>query len=394
MKSHTFTLALALLAGCGLSLGQGHVSQPFFAAVGGALALLFLRRWPWWLGLTAFTLISVLASEVAYQGTVPLPLGARLGVFAASGLPLAAIFLAQSRAMDRRPGLLTALILPCGLATLEFLQGALSPTGTWGSLAYGFAKPEWLPLAQLASITGWIGLTFLVGWVAAMADLVVAQKERRPALVLIAVLGVLWAGGSLRLGTVPNPEREIDVVMQHGPTLIEEENGDLLQAHYLGWQLEDDQRARIPAAITRYQNRMLDWLRNEAAEQVDLVVWAEVLGWVSYAAEPAWTERVQELARATGTTFALGLGVYDPQRLRPYENKLLVVDGSGAVIIDYLKAKATPGAWHVMGDGEIPVVTMPWVPSRRGHLLRFRLPAADPTDRSRGRPGGSGSEFR
>jgi apolipoprotein N-acyltransferase len=105
---------------------------------------------------------------------------------------------------------------------------------------------------------------------------------------------------------------------------------------------------------------MFALLETEAAEGVDLVAWAEVMVWLGFAEESAWVERVQKLAHATGTTFALGLGVFDPQRNRPYENKLLIVNHDGNVIVDYLKAKPTPGAWHVVGDGKLPVVTMPW----------------------------------
>lgn len=360
MKRTVFTIILALLAAGGFLLGQGHVSLPFLAALGGAAALVFLRRWPWWLGLLVFTATHTLALELAYAGTVPLPWFARLGVFMATTLPLGGIFLAQSLATARRPSALTALILPCGWAALEFLQGFLSPTGTWGSMAYGFVRPSLLPLAQLASVTGWIGLTFLVGWLASMLDLIVTRPARLPAILLVGVLAAIWIGGAVRLETAPAPEREISVLLRHGPILAEMEDGKLLQAHYLGWGMDDDQRARVPAAIARYQDAMLALVAEDLGAGVDLVAWAEVLGWLAFDEEPAWLAHVRKLVGANETTLALGMGVYDPTRENPYENKLLVVDADGELAVDYLKSKPTPGAWHTVGDGRLPLLATPW----------------------------------
>ncbi|HSR34177.1 MAG TPA: hypothetical protein VLY63_26725, partial [Anaerolineae bacterium] len=53
---------------------------------------------------------------------------------------------------------------PLAATTLEFLNIHTNPVGTWG--ATGFSQYGNLALMQLASVTGMIGITFLMGWFA------------------------------------------------------------------------------------------------------------------------------------------------------------------------------------------------------------------------------------
>ena len=95
-----------------------------------------------------------------------MPAAARWGLFFGLSLVFGAVFLLDRRVAQRSSGLWTTLVFPCGWVALEYLNGRFSPSGSWGSIAYALT-PD-LTLLQVVSLVGWVGITFVVGWVAGL----------------------------------------------------------------------------------------------------------------------------------------------------------------------------------------------------------------------------------
>src|SRR6185295_7780778 len=111
-----------------------------------------------------------LSLAVAKRGTMPVS-GPIYFVMIAAGASLVALpFLADRLAAPRLGGLGATLIFPLALVAAEFLPSRLTSAGSWGSVAY--SQYGFLPLMQVAAITGIWGITFAMGWCASTAELV------------------------------------------------------------------------------------------------------------------------------------------------------------------------------------------------------------------------------
>ena len=102
------------------------------------------------------------------------------------------------RFLRRGSPFLAALAFPVFWVTWEYLTAVASPNSTWGNLAY--TQMDFLPLVQIASITGIWGISFIVflfaGGVAALLS-GAGNRSRRTAL---AVTVGLLIGGILVFG--------------------------------------------------------------------------------------------------------------------------------------------------------------------------------------------------
>ena len=71
-----------------------------------------------------------------------------------------AVVVASRYGVRRLPAWASALILPAGWTSYEFLSSLISVHGTGGSL--GYSQVDFLALIQVASITGLWGVTFVL----------------------------------------------------------------------------------------------------------------------------------------------------------------------------------------------------------------------------------------
>lgn len=203
-------LALLLSGGC-FCLSLGLSDPQWWAFWLAPVPILFLAHQlrPLTLFLLAFTarLIGYLSWYSYLSGFLPIPV--TIGFISILPLLFALLILLTRRLFLRfstRP-VAAALIYPVLYTSLEFLLFLFSRDGTFGSIAY--TQYNFLPLIQLASLTGLPGITFVVSLTAsALALALYYRKQNKPfrnilaaaAVPLLLVLGY----GELRLAQHPS----------------------------------------------------------------------------------------------------------------------------------------------------------------------------------------------
>ncbi len=337
-----------------LTLSQGRWAVPLCAW----LAPIFLIRYvrhssvAWALG--GFVVANVAAWEAAYFGTVPLPLPARIGLFTGLALVLGVVFLADRWAAKRSAGILATLVLPCGWAAFDFLVGLLSPNGTWGSIAYTFT--EQLPLAQVVSVTGWTGLTFLIGWMGTTVNRSWEQggtSWRGSTLFVGSLLVVLLLGG-LRLVMTPGVPQTLRAAAVVAPGTFETEHIEELWRYTRGVELSPAGVELARARIAESLDEHFDLVRREARAGAELVVWAEANASLTEAEEAGWLQLAQRVAREESIYLGMGATVFRPETRERTKNTLVLVGPDGAIEWRFLKATRVPGTGNVKGDGVLP----------------------------------------
>lgn len=337
-----------------LAFAQGRWTVPLFAW----LAPIFLVRWVrtapvrWALG--GFVVGHTLAWELAYLGTVPLPAAARIGMFAGLSAVLGLVFLADRWAARRTSSVLATLVLPCGWVGFEFLTALASPNGTWGSIAYSFG--DQLPLAQITALTGWTGLTFLIGWLATTVNRLweLGPAARGGTAAFLATLAAVLAFGGARLALNPTPAQSLPAAAVVAPGSFETPHIDELWRYTRGFDLDPDGLARARTRIAASIDEHLALAGRAAQAGARLVVWPEANLSLTAAEEAAWLERASELARRASIHLGMGATVFRPQSGERTENIFVLVGPDGAVEWRFLKATRAPGSGNAKGDGVLP----------------------------------------
>jgi apolipoprotein N-acyltransferase len=179
----------------------------------------------------------------------------------------------------------------------------------------------------------------------------------RPAvLAYAAVAGALVVGGSVRVALAPTDQPSVRVAMVNRPIdlFAPGEMTRIAEA-----RMKDDERVQLAVKLTRLHDWFLESSRREARAGARLIAWPEANLLIFHEDEPAFLERAQRLARDEHAYLAMGLGTIYPGEALPMENKAVLIDPSGRIIVSYRKAHAVPG-WEASimkrGEGPLPVV--------------------------------------
>ncbi|MFI1915172.1 nitrilase-related carbon-nitrogen hydrolase [Nocardia sp. NPDC020380] len=180
MKQLLFTLAAAGISTMLWWLGTGLHPVPVVVMFAPLPVLLVAPRIPAWMAFAA-GFVSWPAGAYGYipyfTSTLEQPPLATVVLLGITATTYAAL-IALTRILIRRGRLAAAVLaLPAGWVTMEYLISLRAPFGAWWSLAYTQVKV--LPLIQVASLTGWLGVSFLVMLVPATAAVLLATGAPR-----------------------------------------------------------------------------------------------------------------------------------------------------------------------------------------------------------------------
>ncbi|WP_163572281.1 nitrilase-related carbon-nitrogen hydrolase [Fodinicola feengrottensis] len=251
--------------------------------------------------------------------------------------------------------LLGSLLFPLGRVAAEYGFQAITDFGNYGSLAatqYGS-----LPLLQLATVTGSYGVSFLIAWLASIANVGWERKLLRPVLVYSSVLVTVLGLGAARMSwTAPNsPTVRVAGISPESKTL---------QAV---WSTHSQ------AAFETVNAEMIARTKTEARAGAKIVVWSEESGYATKATETALIDRVRQVARTSGIYVDMHLNVVS-DRAPLLRNKAILLTPTGQVGWDYEKAHPTPQeASEGMVDGGEPAPTLMTPYGRIGTLICYDL---------------------
>ena len=299
------------------------------------------------------------ALAIGNRGINPAPGPAYFLINAAITTTVVLPFLLDRAAAHRLGPLTSTLIFPLAWVTFEFLRSRLTPSATWGSIAY--SQYGVLPLMQVAAFVGIWGITFVIAWSAATLELVWSRGwawglVRPPVLACAGVLAAIALGGYIRLLWAPTDRASTRVVTLNRPV-------DLFvpgeMTRVTEGRVSSEDRPQFEAKLARLQDWFLDGSRREARAGARVIVWPEGNLLVFADEETAFLGRAARVASDEHVHLAMGMGTIHLGARLPFENKLVLIDPAGQVVVSYLKTHPVPG-WEagimVRGDGRLPVV--------------------------------------
>ena len=125
-------------------------------------------------------------------------------------------------------------------------------------------------------------------------------------------------------------------------------------------RLDAGERVRMAEKLARLHAWFLDGSRREARAGAKLIAWPEQNLLVFSNDEAAFIQRARALAAEEHVYLAIGMGTIHLDEPSPFENKALLIDPDGRIIVSYLKTHPVfGGEAGIMrrGDGRLPIVT-------------------------------------
>ena len=324
--------------------------------------LRFTRTQKVWRGFILVWLATLLTVGVTQyemlNALMPSPFPVYLITVAVTALPYALPFLADRLLARRLEGFISTLVFPLAVTAVDFLGAKANPLGSVGSNAY-FQYGN-LALMQLLSVTGMWGIAFLVNWLGSTVNWAWERefdwsRIRRGTAVYAGILLAVVLFGSFRLAFAPSPA---GTVRMHGITAV-----DMRQ----NWTALNQLRERegweaMRQKALEYRDLYFEGTIREARAGAQLVHWPEQAVMVPGEDEPAFIARAQEIARQESVYLALAFGaVYEGGR--PWENKLMIIDPDGDIVLEHRKyalaaLEGTKGGDGILRSAETPFGTL------------------------------------
>ena len=346
-KSNKFLPILTLLAGS-LMVGfsTGRWLAPLVAWIGPVLVMRYYRDQKVGRGyifiIVAYTLAWLIAFGQNWRAQLP-ALVFILPPFYAFlwSLP----YLADRLVGARLKGFTSTLVYPLAAATMELVNIHTNPFGMWG--ATGFTQYGNLPIMQLASVTGMIGITFLMGWFASVANWAWENRAQGGLLLRgLSIFGAIFAAvygfGFLRLSAVPSDEtiRVAGITARPQSDLNGDSSGDAVQSYWNAYFTETVREAQAGAQV---------------------IVWPEGGGIVFNQEEAiSLVAQAQEVARQNEIYLAIGYAMLYSEEGKPMQNKLLVIGPTGAIVMEHIKYGGNIIEGTLLGDKKLRTVDTPF----------------------------------
>ena len=365
-KSNKLVSILMLLAGSLLvGFSTGRWLAPLAAWIGPVLIMRFYRDQKVWRGYPFIIAAYILAFLIGFGGMWlgMWGMGMMSGLAVLYGLLWSLPYLADRLMHRRLLDFSSTFVYPLAATTLEFVNIHTNPVGDWGET--GFTQYGNLALMQLVSVTGMIGITFLMGWFASVANWAWETRTRggqisRGLGVFGTVLTVVFIFGFLRLNLSPlsGTDESIRVAGITTATQMElyEQAGGVP-----AWFSNPESAAAKSAVQSRWEAYFAETER-EARAGAQLVLWNEIAGLTSNSGRASLTTRAQEVARQNGIYLAVPLAVFYPADAgKPFENTLLLIDPTGAIVLEHVKYGGALMAPNMLvGDGKLKTVNTPF----------------------------------
>jgi apolipoprotein N-acyltransferase len=205
------------------------------------------------------------------------------------------------------------------------------------------------------SVTGLSGLTFLITWFGSTANWIWERPFSWPAIrrsgaLYAAVMGLVLLYGGARLVF----HKSTAGTMQIASFSLDLQGEGLRQMSGLR-----NDRAAYRQKARGFHDRYFDETRRQADSGAQLILWPEAAGICASEDEAALIERGQQLAREKSIYLAMPIYLQDLQGNQPPENKLIVVDPAGEVVLEHYKYGGNQFEGSVLGDGVVQAFQTP-----------------------------------
>ena len=288
-----------------------------------------------WRGFLAILIAGFGTNLLVWEGLLPLPAPLYQIVGIVNAVFLAAPILMHRFLSTRLRGLTATLAYPCALVATQYLISKISPSCTYGSIAY---TQTFGPLLQIVSLAGIWGLLFFLGWSVSVAD---RWARRAPMglgpMVYLFSAVVLLGFGSVRWFSSPAKTATVKIA-------------GLIGAFDFGRSIKDNEEA-FHKASNEAGRQLLERSAQAANAGAKIVFWQEAALPLLKDEESRFLAIAADFARANQILLGVSLFVMPVEFPHKWaDNKIVWLNPAGDRVSDYAKAHPTPAEAAVPGQ--------------------------------------------
>lgn len=240
------------------------------------------------------------------------------------------------------------LVYPVAATAMDFFSSNGSPFGTFGAMTY--SQRDFLPIMQIAAVTGLWGITFAVSWFGSLVNHVWESgfKLNRLALTSAGVLVLILGLGVGRTLLSPQPTAIAQVAGFSLP------NGKLSEV--LG-QLQAGDETGFRQTVDELHAQELNQIRAFAQQGAEIISLQEGAG-MGY---PDQVEKLLSDAAliAKEEQIYIVLPTFTFGKEQP-ENVVNIIDPNGEIVLEHVKYGGTQFEGSLTGSGELQTVDTPY----------------------------------
>jgi apolipoprotein N-acyltransferase len=256
-------------------------------------------------------------------------------------------------AKEGRTPLVASLIFPLAMTATEFFSMTGGPLGSFGAQAY--TQYDFLVFAQLASLTGMWGITFLVAWFSSLVNWAWERDfqwklVKSGAIPYAAIMLLVCVYGSVRLMATPEPTTTVKVASFTAEAFRPGELFPMVNSDLDGF------RQKTTAIHERYIEQTVAATQQGAK----IVLWPEMAGSGYFEDVEVLIERSQAIARDEGIYLAFPALSRFVDENRTDENILYIIDPNGETVIEHVKYGGNMIERTLLGDGVLQSVETPY----------------------------------
>ena len=280
-----------------LLFSNGADNIPLAAWLAPAFMLRFVRTQSLKIGLPSAYVLLVAAFSFQFRGMVPIR-GFAYGIFLAVwGIPLSLPYIIDRLVAHKLVGLRSSLVFPTAWAATEYLMSR-GPYATWGSAAY--SQYGNLALLQVLSVTGLWGVTFLIGWLAAVCNWLWeegldSKRARAGAWLCAATIATVMLFGGARMALFSPSSQTVRVASISKRNLEPEPSDAVLERMFEG-KLTSEDAIVIKRWTTARDEDLLSRAEREMQAGAKIVFWGEGNAIMSKEEEPVFVGGGRDMA--------------------------------------------------------------------------------------------------
>jgi apolipoprotein N-acyltransferase len=391
-QSKLFYAALLLVGSSGYILLSPRSVVPVFAWIA-PVSLLFYFQHATIKRRTLWFFIAILASQIISSYDVaPFPLPVLVIVSIISALKILAVYLVNRWASAKSNRFITTLMFPAAFVTKEFTDLAFNG-GAWWSIAN--TQYDFHLLTQISSVTGLVGISFLIYW---FASVVVWSFEkyisRERFLKAVAIYAGIFAAviifGAQRYYTndltnkpavkiagfsvptfnllesihqdVSGKSVHIDPKISISSEKYQEINASLVPFIEAG---DPNKFPHANKALHQLNDSLFTLSQKAANKGAKIILWSEGNAILFNSMQDSFINRGKDFALKNNVYLLMAMAVFEPGKITPnkmfLENKTVFIGADGNILNVFHKNFPVPFAERsVPGDGKIPAITTPY----------------------------------
>jgi apolipoprotein N-acyltransferase len=296
-------------------------------------------------GFIPILIISSFSNLLIWKGFIPLPSPLYFIVSFINGLIFTLPFLVERLLIKRQTNYTQTLIFPALLTLFSYLYSLISPSGTFGSIAYSQSNIFFI---QIVSLTGIWGVIFILGWTASTINYLIDNRANKDKIysslvVYLSIIIFVLIYGGIRISD-SKADQTIKVA------------GIVNNCSYnksIRENLDDFIKSSGNNAESMF-TQTKECVQNGA----NIVFWREAAVIVLDSLEDSLITKAKDIAREN--EIYLGISVMSLSKdfpKKPGKNEIIWIDPKGKVGFKYLKAYPAPSEIVLKGDKQPKIIS-------------------------------------